>query len=72
VIAAQHAHAAGSLQRETTLVLRAYELGALTRAEVDELAERHRAAPHPEPETAPPPPGPAAAAQETELAQLPR
>jgi len=38
----------------------------------DELAERHRAAPHPQAESAPPEPPPAAPEHETELAQLPR
>jgi len=40
-IAAQRAHAAGNLEREIKLILRAYELGAVTRAELEELAARY-------------------------------
>ena len=45
-LAAQRAHAAGSLEREIKLVLRAFELGWVTPAEIEELVARHPSGAH--------------------------
>ena len=45
-LAAQRAHAAGSLEREIKLVLRAFELGWVTPAEIEALVARHPSGAH--------------------------